>query len=77
VDAVAAGVRADQHEAVSGSLRAGAHQAIDADEPDTHRIDQRVLRVTLVEVDLAAHSRYADAVPVACDAGHDAVEVMA
>src|SRR5712692_5142404 len=77
VDAVASGVGADQHEAVPRALSSRPHQPIDPHEPDAHRVDQRVLLVTLVEIDFAANSRDADAVAVAADACHDPLEVAA
>src|ERR1700694_4636760 len=75
VDPIAASVGADEHEAVASALGPRAHQLVDADQADAHRVDQRVVRVTVLEVDLASHRRDADAVSVTADARHDAFEV--
>src|SRR5216684_4297682 len=50
----------DAHEAVACPLRPRPHQPVDADQPDTHGVDERVLRVAIVEVHLAADRGYAD-----------------
>ncbi len=77
VNAITPGVSSDEHEAVACPLRPRAHEPVDAHQPDAHGVDERVLRVAIVEIHLAADCGYADAVAVTADAGHDPVEVMA
>ena len=76
MDAVAARVRADQHQAVARALRPGPHEAIHTNQADAHRVHQRVVRVALLEIDLAAHRGDTDAVAVAADAGDDALDMV-
>ena len=52
--------------------RPGEHPVLE--QPDRHHVDQRVALVGGVEHELAAHRRHADAVAVAADAAHDAVD---
>ena len=51
---------------------AGQHPVLE--QPDRHDVDQRVALVRRVEHELAADRRHADAVAVAADAAHDAVD---
>ncbi len=77
VDAVAAGLGAEQDDEVPLARRAGAHEVLDPDEPDAHRVDERVPRVGRRELDLAADRRHPDGVAVAPDAAHDLAEEVA
>ena len=77
VDAVAAGVGADEHEDVAGAFRLRAGELVAARDADAHGVDQRVAGVGVLEEDLAADGRDAEAVAVAADAGDDAVEEVA
>jgi len=52
-------------------------QLVDADDPDAHGVDQRVVGVAVLEVDLPADRRHPDAVAVAADAAHDPLEQVA
>ena len=75
VDAVAAGLGADIDHGIAdaggGAERRCRSLRRDA---DGHGIDQRVAVVGGVEIDLAAHRRHADAIAVAADAAHHAVD---
>src|SRR5439155_13155328 len=75
VDAVATGGRTHQHEQVAGAFGPRPLQMLDPDQTDAHRVHQRIARVAVVEVDLAADGGHADAVAVTADPGHDALEV--
>jgi len=77
MNAVASGVGADQEDAVTHPLGSRPHQLIGTHEPDAHRVHERVVRVAVFEVDLAADRRNSHAVAVAADPGHDAFEVAA
>ena len=70
-DSVAAGARAEQHDLVPGTVGLGQLDAVGAHHSDAQRVDQRVAGVALVEVDLAADVRQAEAVAVAADARDD------
>ena len=74
VDAVAAGVGADEQQqiAAAGGLR--AHEVIGGDEADAHGVHEGVAVVAGREGDLAADVGHADAVAVPGDALDDAVE---
>src|SRR3982074_1736988 len=52
-------------------------QLVDSDDPDAHRVDERVVRIALLEVDLTADGRHPDAVAIAADAADDALEEVA
>ena len=71
-DAVAAGLRADQHDDVADAGGGLAAAAVDRQHADAERVDQRVALVARVEDDLAADVGQAEAVAVAADAGDDA-----
>ncbi len=71
-DAVAAGPRAEQHDVVARPVGLGQLDRVGAQDPDAERVDERVAEVGLVEHDLAADVRQAQAVAVAADAGDDA-----
>ena len=75
VDSVPACVGTDQQQPVAGSLRPRAHQLVGAHQAHAHRVHQWVVGVTVLEVDLAPHSRHTDAVSVPADPGHDSLEV--
>src|ERR1700682_5530137 len=77
VDAIATCVGADEHQAVAGALGPGMHELIDANEAYTHRVDERVVGVALIEIDLAAHRWDADAVAVPADACDYSLDVTA
>ena len=74
VDAVAAGLRADVDDGVAGALGAPEEDAVGADDAEVHDVDEDVAVVAAVERRLAADRRDADAVAVARDAAHDAVD---
>src|SRR5260370_42672684 len=76
MDYCAAGVRAHGHQAVACALGSRSHETVDANQADAHRVDERVLRVALVEVHLAADRGDADAVPIAADARDDSIEMV-
>src|SRR5260370_5907530 len=76
MDYCAAGVRAHGHQAVACALGSRSHETVDANKADAHRVDERVLRVALVEVPLAADWGDTDAVPIAADARDDSIEMM-
>ncbi len=74
VDAVPAGIGADEEENVPDSGRAGALQAVGSRDANAHRVDQRVSVVGAGEEHFAADSWDAEAVPVPADAANDAIE---
>ena len=74
VNAVAAGVGPHQHELRAGEGGRRGDEAVGVEQADAHGVDQRVLRVAVGEDDLAADVGDAQAVAVAGDAAHDALE---
>jgi hypothetical protein len=60
-----------------GALRDRAREVLDAGDADAHGVHERVARVRLLEADLAADGRDAEAVAVAADARDDATEEVA
>ena len=77
MNAVATGVGADEQHEVAGPARLGADHLALLNDADAHRVDEAVRPIRLVEVQLAADSRHADAVAVATNARDHAVEEMA
>src|SRR5207248_4203268 len=74
VDAVAAGVGTDQQHDVAGAVGLCMPQPLVRHQPNAHRIDNRVVGVTAIEVDLATDRRTAEAIAVAADARDDTLE---
>ena len=66
-DPVTAGAGTEQHREVAGTLRPAEHQALHRHHPQAEHVDQRVVRVGLVEDGLPADGRDADGVAVAGD----------
>ena len=60
-----------------GPVRRGVGEHPVLEQADGHHVDQRVALVGGVEHELAAHRGHADAVAVAADAAHDAVDEVA
>ena len=75
-DAVAAGGGAEQEHGCPAP-RPRANQPLAPSQAERHRVDQAVLRVGLLEVELAADRRHADRVAVVGDARHRTVEQIA
>ena len=71
-DAVAAGLRAEQHDDVADAAGGRQLDALLRHHAEAQRVDERVALVGRVEDDLAADVGQAQAVPVAADAGDDA-----
>ena len=71
VDAVAAGLGADVIDRIAGTGRDGLDDLVGLRDAEAEHVDQRIAGVALVESDLAADRRDADAVAVAGDAGDD------
>ena len=76
-DAVAPGRRAEQHDVVALARGLGEDQVLLLEQADRHHVDERVALVRGVEDELAADGGNADAVAVAADAAHDAVDEVA
>ena len=74
VDAVAAGLGADVVHGVAGAAGRALDDVVVPGDAEAEDVDQRVAVVRLVEGDLAADRRDADAVAVAADAGDHAFE---
>ena len=74
MDAVATCVRADEEEEIARAIGAGPLQVLDAGKTDAHGVHQRVPGVRVLERDLAADGRDAQAVAVAADTADDATE---
>src|SRR6185312_5075696 len=77
MDAIASGRRAHHQHGIAHARRLRRNQLVALDQPDAHRIHQRIAAVALVEVDFAADRRDAEAVAIAADAADDAVEEVA
>ena len=74
-DPVASRGRAEEDDVVAGPARLGARHAVGREEPDAHRVDERVRRVAVVEDRVAADGGDADAVAVVADAADRAAEL--
>ena len=74
VDAVAAGARADVDDGIADAARRAAKDAVRLQDAEREGVHEAVAVVAVVERDLAAHGGNADAVAVARDARHDALE---
>ena len=74
MDAVAAGLGADVVDRVADAGGLPLDDVVVAGEAEAQHVHQRVAGVHLVEDDLAADGRDPDAVAVAADAGHHALE---
>ena len=74
VNAVAAGLRADVEDRIADARRAALDQRVGVGDAEAEHVDQRIAGVAIVERDLAADGRDADAVAVAGDAGDDAFD---
>ena len=64
MDAIPAGSRAGQQQHIPGPVGGRAGQVFDAGDPHAHGVDQRVLRIAVVEVNLSGHVGNADAVAI-------------
>jgi hypothetical protein len=67
VNTVAPGRGPDIQNGIADARRRRRGDAIELDHSDRHRIDQRISFVAGVEINLAAHGRYPDTVPVSPD----------
>ena len=74
MDAVAAGLGADVVDGIADAGGVAQDERVGLRNPEAEDVDQRVARVRIVERDLAADRRDADAVAVARDAGDDAFD---
>ena len=74
-DPVASRERAEQDDGVPDAGRVRPQHALGREQPDAHRVHERVLGVRLVERGLAADGRHPDAVSVVADPGDGAAEV--
>ena len=71
-DAVATGLRAQQHDDVADAARGRQLDPVPGQHAEAQRVDERVALVARVEDDLTADVGQSQAVPVAADAGDDA-----
>ena len=74
VDAVAAGLRADVVDRIADAGGAALDERVGLRDAEAEHVDERIAGVRLLERDLAADRRDADAVAVAGDAGDDAFD---
>ncbi len=74
VDAVAARLGADVVHRIADAARHALDERVMPRQPEAEHVDERIASVRLVEHDLAADGGDPDAVAVAADAAHDAVE---
>ena len=72
MQAVAAGIGADEHQLAARRTRRGRHELVAPGDAEAHRVDQRVAGVFGRDHDLAADGGDAEAVPVAADPGDHA-----
>ena len=75
-DPVAPGRRAVEDDERACLRRLRARQPLRREQPDAHRVDEAVRRVGVVEDDLAADVRHADAVAIMADAADRTREVV-
>ena len=75
-DPVAAGRGAVEHEERPRGGRLRAHEPLDRQQSDAHRVDEAVGRVGVVEDDLAADVRHPDAVAIVANTADRAGEVV-
>ena len=74
MDAIAAGLGADVVDGVADARRVALDERIGLRDSEAEDVDQRIARIRVVERDLAADRRDADAVAVAGDAGDHAFD---
>ena len=74
MDAVTTGLGSDVKDRIAFTARRALDDVVTMREAEAEDVDQRIAGVLVVEVDLAADGRNADAVPVATDAGDNACE---
>jgi len=77
MDAVLARRRAEVDHGVADPFGFGRGDLLEANEADTHRIDERIAAVARVEGDLARHGGHAHAIAVSGDARDDMLEQVA
>ncbi len=77
VNAVAPGLGADIDDRQAGARSGGIENLVGIGDPHGHGIDQDVAVIGGVEVDLTADGRHADAVTVAANARHYAINEVA
>ena len=77
VNAVPPGAGPDEQQNVAGGVRGGAGQFLDRRDAHAHGVDQRVLRVGLVEIDFTSYVGHPDAVSVPADPVHHAAQQSA
>src|SRR3546814_17615515 len=71
MDAVAAGPGADIDDRIADARSGRVENLVGIGEADGHRVDQDVAVIGVVEIDLAAEGRDADAIAVDADAVND------
>src|SRR5690606_26160520 len=75
-EAVTSGLCADHHQHIADTAGSRAHDTIDGDNANTHRIHKRVAIVAVVKENLTTDRRYSEAVTVTADSGdHMRIEV--
>ena len=77
MNAVPAGLGANVDNRIADTGRFAAEDFVLARNPEAEDIDKRILRVNIVEDNLAADGRHAHAVAVPRYAGHDASKQVA
>src|SRR2546430_1174358 len=77
VDPITPGIGTDEEDDVTGSVGAGAAQALVANQANTHGVDDRIVAGALIEVHLAANGWTTEAIAVAPDAGADPLKQVA
>ena len=77
VNPITPGIGTDEEDDVTGSVGAGASQALVTNQADTHGVDDRIVGVALIEVHLATNGWTTEAIAVATDAGDDPLKQVA
>src|SRR2546429_8030461 len=77
MDAVPARVRADREQDVAYTVRGSLDEILFFENPNAHRVDERIAGIAGREIHLAAERRHANAIAVVADAAHDSGEQVA
>src|SRR3989440_4127701 len=77
MDAVAARVRADREQDIAYTVRGSLDEVLLFENPNAHRVDERIAGIAGREIHLAAERRHANAIAVVADAADDSGEQVA
>ncbi len=77
MNAVATGFRANIYNWQVDASGGRVEDAVGPSQTDAHRVDENIVIVLSVEIHFAANRRYANAITIAADSGHNTTDQMA